>query len=171
MKWTKDSKAEKALAGFSFAESSFFPIPVDPLLAAMVSLKPKKTMRFVFIAGVTSVLGGLLGYLIGDLLMDSLGQWILDTYNLHEEFKDLGEAYQSNAFLAVLTAAFTPVPYKIITISAGAFAINLAQFILASIVGRFARFALVGWFSSIVGEKYKDKVEYFINLLSLAIIA
>lgn len=170
MSWTKRSEAERALYFLSFAESSFFPIPIDPLLAAVVSSKPQHAKRIVLLSSVASILGGLLGFVIGALLMETLGQWVLDTYSLQEQFNSLGASYQDNAFLAVLAAAFTPIPYKIITISAGAFSINIWAFILASIIGRAGRYSLVGWFSSIVGAKYKDKIEYYINLLTLAVI-
>lgn len=169
--YSKKQDAEKALAGFSFAESSIFPIPIDPLLAAMVSLKPEKTVRFVHIAAITSILGALLGYFIGAVLMDTVGDWLVRSFDIQDGFMRLGESYANNAFLAVLAAAFTPIPYKIITISAGAFSIALAPFVFASIIGRYARYSLVGWFSRIVGVRYRDKIEYFINLLSLAVLA
>jgi len=171
LSFSKKKEAEKALAGFSFAESSFFPIPIDPLLVAMVSAQPKKVVKFVNIATFYSILGALFGFFIGLVLMSTLGDWLVDTYNLREGFESLGESYDKNAFVAVLAAAFTPIPFKIITISAGAFSINIISFLAASIIGRWARYGLVGWFSKIIGERYKDKLEYFINLLSLGVIA
>jgi len=170
LSFTKKKEAEKALAMFSFAESSFFPIPIDPLLAAMISTHPKKTWKFVNIAAFYSILGALLGFAVGALLMSTVGDWLVDTYDVRNGFNTLGDSYNQNAFITVLAAAFTPIPYKIVTISAGAFSINLFSFIAASIIGRWARYGLVGWFSRVVGVRYQDKIHYFINMLSLAVI-
>lgn len=169
--WSKRKEAEKALGAFSFAESSFFPIPVDPLLTALVFSKPKHVFRLVNITALSSVAGGAFGYLIGALLMTTIGAWILDTYNLHEAFISLGNKYQANTFLVVFTTAFTPIPFKVIAVSAGAFGVNFASFILASLLRRYLRFGAVGWLSSKFGERYQHKIGKFINLLSGLVIA
>jgi len=168
--WSKKKNSEQALAGFAFAESSFFPIPIDPLLITLIINQPKKTWRLVNISTVFSVLGGLLGYVVGFFLMKSLGQWLIDTYNLQAGFDSLGKSYQDNAFLAVTTAALTPIPFKIITISAGAFKISLTSFITASIFGRYLRYGLVGWASRFIGNRYPHKLEMLINLLSVGVL-
>lgn len=171
LSFSKKKEAEKSLASFSFAESSVFPIPIDPLLIAMILARPKRTKKLVNIAAFYSVLGALVGYFIGAVLIGTIGDWLIDTYDIRQGFDDLGVSYSDNAFLAVITAAFTPIPFKLITISAGAFSINIFTFLIASIIGRYARYSLVGWFSRIVGLRYKDKVHYFINLLSVVVIS
>jgi membrane protein YqaA with SNARE-associated domain len=169
--WAETRHATKALAGVSFAESSFFPIPPDPLLIAVTTARPHKYLQFAAICTAASILGGIAGYLIGLGLFESVGAPIIDTYHLHEKFQALGLRYEANAFLAVLTAALTPLPYKLITISAGVFKVNFLAFLAASIIGRSARFFLVATLMHHFGKRYKDKIEKYIDLLSLAFIA
>ena len=169
--FAETKNAERALAGFAFIESSFFPIPPDPLLIATTTVQPKKWVRFATICTVFSVLGGLLGYLIGMLLFESVGQWVISTYHLESEFINLKESFQDNGFLAIFAAAFTPIPYKLITISAGVVNLNIVVFIVASIVGRAGRFFLVAFLMHKLGEKYKDQIEKYIDVLSLAFLA
>lgn len=169
--WAQKPQAEKALAGFTFFEAIIFPIPPDPLLMAMVFNKPKRWMRYALITTVATLVGAIVGYLIGQGLFETVGQWLIDTYHLEDEYKSLGESFQSNGFLAVLTAAMTPIPYKIITLSAGAFDVNFFSFIIASVIGRSARFFGVAYLSQWLGVKYKDKIEKYIDLLSLILIA
>lgn len=165
--WSESKRSQQALAGFAFIESSFFPIPPDPLLIAITTIKPKQYLRLAIIATVFSILGGILGYIIGLALFESVGQFILDTYNLHEEFESIGQSYKSNAFMAILLAAFTPIPYKVITISAGVFHVNFLVFLLASAIGRGARFLAVAYLMHHLGQRYKDKIAKYIDILSL----
>lgn len=169
--WAEKPQADVALAGISFAESSFFPIPPDPLLIALVTAKPKKYLRFATIALVFSVLGGILGYIIGVALFDTVGQWVINTYHLQSEFDALGARYNNNAFITIFTAAFTPIPYKIITISAGVFEVNFLSFIAASILGRGGRFFTVATLMKLFGAKYKDTIEKYIDIFSLIFVA
>jgi membrane protein YqaA with SNARE-associated domain len=169
--WAEKPQAEKALGAIAVAESSFFPIPPDPLLITMTLAKPKRYLRFAAICTVGSVVGGVLGYLIGVGLFETVGQWIIDTYSLQEDFIKVGELYAANAALALFTAAFTPIPYKLFTIAAGVFAINFPQFVLASLVGRGARFFLVATLMYHFGKRYKDKIEKYVDILSLIFVA
>lgn len=169
--WSESKHAERALGGITLAESSFFPIPPDPLLIAMTTVKPKKYLRFATICTVASVLGGLIGYVIGVGLFESVGRLVIDTYGLQEQFVNAGVRYEENAFLFIFTAAFTPIPYKLITISAGVFQVNLLVFIIASIIGRGGRFFAVAFAMHHFGKRYKDKIEKYIDLLSLAFVA
>lgn len=164
--WADKPSADKALAAVSFAESSFFPIPPDPLLIALVTAKPNKWVRFALIASVASIAGGMFGYLIGFGLFESVGNWILNTYHLQDAYMSLGQRFEANAVIAVFAAAMTPIPYKLITITAGAFHINLIAFILASIIGRSLRFFLVAWAMHHFGRRYKDVIEQYINYLA-----
>ena len=169
--WAETKWAERALAGISFAESSFFPIPPDPLLIAMVMANPKKFLRHAAICTASSVAGGVAGYGIGLLLFGSVGAWVVETYHLQEAFALIGTRYEENAFLTVFTAAFTPIPYKLITIAAGVFHIHFAAFLIASIFGRGARFFLVAFLMHHLGKRYKDSIEKYIDVFSLLFVA
>lgn len=169
--WAEKPEADAALASIAFAESSFFPIPPDPLLIALVTAKPRKYLRFATIALVASVLGGILGYYIGVALFDTVGQWVINTYHLQSQFDLLGARYNENAFITIFTAAFTPIPYKIITIAAGVFEVNFFSFVVASIIGRGGRFFTVATLMKIFGAKYKDTIEKYIDIFSLLFVA
>lgn len=168
--WAEKKQAEKALAGISFAESSFFPIPPDPLLIAMTIANSSRYLRFAFICTAASVLGGIFGYLIGVGLFESVGQWVVDTYHLQESFNSLGTRYQANAIITVFAAAFSPIPYKLIAISAGVFKVNFLAFVMISIIGRGMRFFLVATLMHHFGKRYKDKIEKYIDILSLLFV-
>ncbi len=168
--WAQKPQAEKALAGFTFIEAIIFPIPPDPLLMAMVFYKQDRWVRYATITVVATLVGGVVGYFVGVGLFQTLGQWLIDTYNLQDQYASLGNSFQDNSFLAVLTAALTPIPYKIITISAGAFNVNFFSFILASIFGRSARFFGVAYLARYLGANHKDKIEKYIDLVSVAFI-
>lgn len=168
--WSESKNAERALGGIAVAESSFFPIPPDPLLIAMTTVQPRKYLRFATICTVGSVIGGLIGYAIGVGLFESVGLWVINTYGLQEEFTRIGERFDANAFLAVFATGFTPIPYKLITISAGVFQINLATFIIASVLGRGGRFFAVAFAMHHFGKRYRDKIEKYIDLLSIVFL-
>lgn len=170
VKWAETRRADAALAAFSFAESSFFPIPPDPLLIATVLVKPARWKRLALITVAASVTGGILGWFIGYGLFETVGATIIDTYHLHEEFVSIGNRYQANALLTVFVAAFTPIPYKLITISAGVFNVNLGALIVASLLGRGGRFFGVAWLSNKLGERYRDKIEKYIDILAIVFV-
>lgn len=168
--WAEKPSAEKALGGLSFAESSFFPIPPDPLLIAMVVARPKKWLRLALITTGASVVGGVFGYIIGSGLQETVGKLIIDTYHLQSEFARVGDLYAEYTVLAVVVAGFTPIPYKLFSIAAGVFAVNLPLFVAASFVGRGGRFFLVAFLMHYFGERYKDTIEKYIDVLGFAFI-
>ncbi|PID32434.1 cytochrome B [Candidatus Saccharibacteria bacterium] len=168
--WSEKKQAERALAGLSFAESSFFPIPPDPLLIAMVTARPHKWVRLATIATAASIVGGIFGYFIGAALQETVGRWIIDTYGLQEQFLRVGELYNEYTVLAVVIAGFTPIPYKLFSITAGVFAVNLPLFVLASLIGRSGRFFLVGFLMHQFGKRYKDTIERYIDTLGFLFI-
>lgn len=160
--------AEKALAGLSFAESSFFPIPPDPLLLAMGAGAPRKALRFAFITTVASVLGALLGYAIGAFLMDTVGQWLLDIYDPDGHIWDRVKAwYDENGGFGLLLAAITPIPFKVFTIASGALDLPLATFVLASVVGRGLRFGVEGAILRIWGKPVVAWMDKWFDLLAI----
>lgn len=168
--WAQKPQATWALFFFSFIESSFFPIPPDPLLMAMTTLRPKRWFYLASVCLLASVLGGAFGYFIGVTLYETVGQAIINLYHLQEGFESLGQRYSNNAFITIFTAAFTPIPYKLITISAGVFRVNFAIFMIASVIGRGARFFAVAYLLHHFGARFKDKIEKYFDILSLLFV-
>lgn len=168
--WAEKPQAEKALAGLSFAESSFFPIPPDPLLIAMVTARPKKWLRLATITTLASVAGGLLGYLIGFLAITAVMPIIIQV-GYEEAYYSAVEWFAQYGALAVIVAGFTPIPYKVFTIAGGAANMFLPLFIIGSFIGRGGRFYLVAFLMHHLGRRYKDKIEKYIDILGFAFIA
>lgn len=161
--------AERALAGISFAESSFFPIPPDPLLLAMGAGAPHKALRFAAITTAASVVGAMLGYAIGALLMDTLGAWLLDLYDADRHvWAKVEEWYQENGALGLLLAAITPIPFKVFTIASGALAFPLPTFVLASLVGRGVRFGAEGVVLRVWGRPVVAWLDKWFDLAAIA---
>ncbi|WP_108811162.1 VTT domain-containing protein [Sphingorhabdus sp. Alg231-15] len=152
-------QATKWLAGISFAESSFFPIPPDVMLAPMCLAKPKRAYWYAFICTVSSVLGALLGYAIGFFLFETIGIAILDFYGLADKFDVFAENFNEQGWIVVLLAGFTPLPFKVITIAAGSTAMPLYVLIFAAIIARSARFFLVAVLLAKFGAPMKDWID------------
>ena len=168
--WARTKQAPYALFSIAFIESSFFPIPPDVLLIAMVVAHRKNWARNAAICTLGSVLGALLGYFIGWSLFETVGKLIVQTYNLEAVVKMLGEKYAQNAFLVIFSAAFTPIPYKAITITAGLFKIPLLTLVIASILGRAGRFFFVAGALRIFGKKISDSIEKYFDIFSITFI-
>lgn len=159
------------LSFFSFVEAAVFPIPPDILLIAILTTRENR--RWVFyslVTSVSSVLGGVMGYLIGYALFGLFGEKIIAFYGLEEQFIRIGEIFQNDAFLSIFVAAFTPIPYKVFTIASGVFELNFLTFMLASIVGRSSRFFLVGLMMHLFGKRIGDMMYKHVNIVS-AILA
>lgn len=156
-----------ALVLDAFAESSFFPVPPDALLIALSLSRPRKAFWYALLCSVASVLGGVLGYLIGLWFMDIIGMPILDAYGFVDKFEQVAQLYNKYSGIAVAIAGFTPIPYKVFTIAAGACKINFLIFLIASILSRGARFFLVAGLMALFGEKVKAYIDKYFNLLTL----
>jgi membrane protein YqaA with SNARE-associated domain len=160
--------ARRWLSFFSFAEASFFPIPPDFILIAILGAKQQKNwFYYSMLTALWSVLGGALGYAIGFLLFDSVGQWLVTTYNLQDHMITVKELFDQNAFWAIFISGFTPIPYKIFTISAGFFSINFFTFIVASIISRFLRFFIVGYIMKVFGKEMSKFAFKYFNILTI----
>ncbi|MCP4724226.1 MAG: DedA family protein, partial [bacterium] len=170
--WADTRYGTPALAGLAFAESSFFPIPADVLLIALCLGKPKKSFYYAFICTLFSVLGGVFGYFIGLWFMDVVGIRILELYGAMERYNQIGEWYRAYDAWAVGIAGFTPIPYKVFTIAAGAIKppINLTVFILASIVGRSGRFFVVSALFYFYGPPIKKYIDKYFNILAVIFV-
>ncbi|MCM8756674.1 MAG: DedA family protein [Candidatus Omnitrophica bacterium] len=170
VKWADSSYAHYALFIIAFIESSFFPIPPDVLLIAISIVNPKKWWLSALVCTLGSLCGSYLGYFIGWGLYQSVGKIIVDTYNLHNAVDFLGKKYLDNAFLTVFTAAFTPLPYKAITITAGLFKIPIWILSIASLIGRGARFFLVAGALRIFGKKISLLIEKYFDIFSIIFV-
>ncbi|MBN2011332.1 DedA family protein [candidate division KSB1 bacterium] len=168
--WAETPYGTIALVILAFAESSFFPVPPDVLLIALAISIPKRSFFFALMASIASVTGGMLGYYIGVGLMDVIGWKIINFYHAEQLFRQLFETFNKYNFWAVLTAAVTPIPYKVFTISAGAAKANFLTFMAASIIGRSLRFFAVSGLIFFFGEKIKGFIEKYFNLLSIVFI-
>jgi membrane protein YqaA with SNARE-associated domain len=159
MDWIQTPAGIWVLFFIAVAESSFFPIPPDVFLIALCIGAPKKSLKFAAVCAAGSVIGGALGYGLGLAFMDTLGQRILTLYGLGEKYNVVQGLYQQYDAWAVAAAGFTPLPYKLFTITAGAFKINFPTFMLVSLAARSARFFLVAGLI----YKFGAPVQYFIN--------
>lgn len=157
--------ANWALAAVSFIESSVFPIPPDVMLIPMVLAKRHKALLIAVICTAASVLGGLAGYTIGLFLFDGIGQPILEFYGYGEKFASFQSRYNEWGVWIVLIAGLTPFPYKVITIASGVTGLSLPVFLIASILARGCRFAIVTALLWKFGAPIRDFIERYLGLL------
>lgn len=167
-----ESYAEKPYAAWAlfiiaFAESSFFPIPPDVLLIAIAVVIPKKAFRYALICSVGSVLGGMFGYLIGQEFFDLIGRPIINLYGVTNQYEHVRQLYEQNAFAAIAIAGFTPIPYKVFTIAAGAFHIPFTTLVFASVLSRSARFFLVAALFYFFGAPIKAFIDRYFEIVTL----
>jgi len=165
--WSETPYGAWALFILAFSESSFFPIPPDVLLIALAVGKPEKALKFAAICAVGSVLWGMLGYLIGWQFMATVGERIVEFYGLTGKVDYIEVLYNRYDAWAVGIAGFTPIPYKVFTIAAGAFKINFMVFMAASAVSRSARFFLVGGLIHVFGPEIQAFIDKYFNLLAV----
>jgi len=169
LRWSKHPNAPKYLSAMSFAESSFFPIPPDVMLMPMSLATPKKAFYFAWLTTLFSVLGGILGYAIGYWAMDLLMPMI-ESMGYAEKIQK-GEAFFAEyGVWIILMAGFSPVPYKLFTITAGASSMALFPFIIASIIGRGARFFLVAGIMRWGGTKMEEGIRKWVDWLGWAFV-
>jgi membrane protein YqaA with SNARE-associated domain len=175
--WSETPYGTSALFILAFAESSFFPIPPDALLIALVLGSTKKAFKFAAVCLAGSVSGALLGYAIGHFLwwtpsneFTGIACFFFDNIPgfTQQAFYDIRKLYIEYDFWIIFTAGFTPLPYKVITISSGAFNINIFMFILASVVSRGARFFLVAALIWKFGLQIKSFIDKYFNWLAIA---
>ncbi len=167
--WSKHPHAIRYLFVLSFAESSFFPVPPDVMLAPMALAQPKKALGFALWTTLASVLGGVFGYGIGYFLFDSIEPW-LKTTHYWDSYMTATTWFNAWGFWAVLVAGFSPIPYKVFTIAAGALSMLMAPFILASFIGRGGRFFLVAILLAAGGEKLESKLRDYMDRLGWGLV-
>jgi membrane protein YqaA with SNARE-associated domain len=151
--------AKWLMGSVSFVESSFFPIPPDVMLIPMSIARPERAYSYATLCTWTSVLGGVLGYAIGALLYDSVGQWLIGLYGYGDKVEAFRDAYNRYGALIILLKGLTPIPYKIVTITSGFAGYNLLLFILLSIVARGMRFFFLAFLLNRYGERARTMLE------------
>lgn len=168
--WSKHPHAEHYLAALSFAESSFFPIPVDVMLAPMCMAQRQRAWRFAAIAMCFSVIGGAAGYAIGYLAFDAIEPWLSESH-YWSAYETSRAWFDNYGFWAVFIAGFSPIPYKVFTIAAGVAMLNFPVFMLASLIGRGARFFLVAGLVVLGGDKLESTVQKHVETMGWAVVA
>jgi len=167
--WARHPHAVRYLAGLSFAESSFFPVPPDVMLAPMCLAKPRKAWSYAMVTTLASLAGGVAGYFIGYFLFDAVEPW-LKTTHYWDAYLHGRAWFDRYGVWAVFVAGFSPVPYKIFTISAGVAVLNLPGFIVASFVGRGARFFLVAGLIAAGGPRVEAVLQRYVERIGWAVV-
>jgi len=166
----KHPHAERWLFGLSFAESSFFPIPPDVMLAPMALAQPQRWLRLALLTTAGSVIGGLFGWIIGHFLLQASLPLIERLGYLHA-YETARGWFEDYGILAVLIAGFTPIPYKVFTIAAGGAAMPLPAFLLASTLSRGARFLLVAGLMRALGPRFEPQLARWVDGIGWATVA
>ncbi len=165
-------RATFALAVIAFAESSFFPIPPDVLLAPMALARPKRAFYYAGVCTLASVLGGMLGYAIGHLLYDTVGQWLINLYHYAEKVEAMQAFYAQWGWAFILVKGVSPIPFKLITIVSGLMHYNFPLFVLLCAITRGARFFLVAGAMNLWGDRLRDLLErYFGVFLAIIVVS
>jgi len=170
MDWLERPWGIYVLFAIAFVESSFFPIPPDVFLVALAIALPRKSFKYAAVCAVGSVLGGAFGYGLGLWAMESVGMPIVSLYGLTDKYEQVQHLYQKYDGLAIFAAGFTPLPYKLFTITAGAFHINFLTFMAVSLLSRSARFFLVAAFIYYFGASVKSYIDRYFNILSIVFV-
>ncbi len=167
LKLADHPKALFILAIISFTESSFFPIPPDVMLIPMVLAAPTRAWRIAFVCSAASILGGLAGYAIGAGLYESVASPIIEFYHMGDKVERTKALYNEYGAIIVGIAGFSPIPYKVFTISSGMSGLSLPVFITASALSRSARFFLVAWLLKKYGVSIRSFIEKRLGLMTL----
>jgi len=169
LSWAKHPQAQVALFFIAIIEASVFPIPPDILLIALALGRPELGMRLALLATAGSVIGACIGYIIGMLLFVSVAQPLLDFYGAMEQFNHVQTLFREYGLWVVLIAGFSPIPFKVVTIAAGAFGLSFPGFIVATCVSRGARFFLEGGLLQWGGERLRMLVERHFEILTIVV--
>lgn len=169
MELAKHPHAVRYLAGLSFAESSFFPVPPDVMLAPMSLATPQRAWFYAALTTVMSVLGGIAGYAIGLLAFDVVEPW-LHQAGYWESYQRASEWFAIWGFWAVLLAGFSPIPYKVFTIAAGVVVLSFPLFVIASLIGRGGRFFLVAGLVQLGGARLERTLRAYAEMFGWALV-
>ncbi len=170
LQWARHPQADKYLVTLSFAESSFFPVPPDVMLAPMSLAKPDKAIYYAFITTIASVMGGLFGYLIGSFFYDTIAFLITEGGRWEDKYQLTRLWFNEWGVLAIFIAGFSPIPYKVFTITAGIMQMAVLPFIAASLIGRGARFFLLASLMKMGGAKMEKNLALYIDRIGWALV-
>jgi membrane protein YqaA with SNARE-associated domain len=170
LEWAGHPRAPSIMSALSFAESSFFPIPPDVMLAPMCLARPARAWFLAALCTVSSVLGGMLGYLIGRLAFHWIEPWLMASSHA-DVFLSAVESFERWGAIYILLAGFTPIPYKVFTISAGVVGMPVIPFLLGSTAGRGARFFLVAGLIRLLGERGAEKLRQWVDAIGWTVLA
>lgn len=165
--WADSPYGLVALFLIALVESSVFPIPPDVLLIALAFGAPKRAFKFALICTAGSVIGALVGYMIGAFFFETIGMWVVNTYGLETHVAKVTELYHENAFTALMVAGFTPIPFKLFTILAGMVKIPITTLVIASAISRTGRFVVVAGVIYFMGPKAKTFIDKYFDLLTV----
>jgi membrane protein YqaA with SNARE-associated domain len=171
IRMSEHPRALWTLAGVSFAESSFFPIPPDLMLIPMVIAQRAKAWLIAGVCTIASVAGGILGYAIGFFLLETVGNWILALYGKSEGLADFQVWYAEWGLWVILIKGLTPIPYKLVTIASGAAHFDFLTFVAASLVTRGGRFYLVAGILYWIGQPAREFVEKHLTAVTTGLAA
>jgi membrane protein YqaA with SNARE-associated domain len=163
--------AIRSMAGISFAESSFFPIPPDVMIVPMILARRDQAWLIAAVCTVSSVAGGALGYAIGYFLYDTLGQWLMNFYGMSDGIEQFRAWYDKWGAAIILVKGLTPIPFKLVTIASGFAAFNFPLFLATALVTRGARFFLIAALLKRFGEPIQDFIERRLTLVGLLFLA
>ncbi|MGB4100742.1 MAG: VTT domain-containing protein [Alphaproteobacteria bacterium] len=170
LRQSEKARARWILFAVAFAESSVFPLPPDALLLPMCIARRDQALRLAAICTLGSVLGGLLGYAIGALLFETVGQWVVDTYRMQEAFDRFHQGFNEWGVWIILAKGLTPIPYKLVTIASGVAHFPLLPFVLASIVTRGLRFFIVAALVMKFGAPIQVFIEKYLTWVALGFL-
>lgn len=170
LKWAEHKFAPRILAALTFAESVFFPIPPDVLLAPMVLAKREKAWSYALLTTIASVLGGVVGYLLGYYLFEAWMQPVIDSMGYTARFDKAVDWFEEWGVWVVFIAGFSPIPYKVFTVSAGSLSMAFLPFLIASAVGRGMRFFLVAGLIRWGGEPFEKKLKQWVDVLGWGLV-
>jgi len=163
--------ALRSLAVVSFAESSFFPIPPDVMMVPMVLARREKAYLIATICTVSSVIGGIFGYLIGYYLLESIGQWVINLYHMQDKIGQFQAMYGEYGAAIILLKGLTPIPFKLVTIASGIAHFNFPLFVLLATITRGARFFIIAALLKRFGEPVQAFIEKRLNLFAWLFLA
>jgi membrane protein YqaA with SNARE-associated domain len=170
LRWAEHRHAARYLVALSFAESSFFPIPPDVMLAPMTLARPHRGWHFAMLTTISSVAGGLAGYLIGWVAIDAITPWLASA-GYAEAYERARSWFDEWGIWAIFVAGFTPIPFKVFTIAAGALQMFLPGFVVGSAIGRGARFYLVAGLIMIGGPRMAEGLRRYVDTIGWVTVA
>lgn len=158
------------MAGVSFAESSFFPLPPDIMLIPMCLAEPKKLWHYTNICAAASLLGGILGYAIGFFLFDSVGRMLFDLYGLWDAYYGFQDSFNTVGPWLLVLKGVTPIPYKLLAITAGIAKMDIVVFLLCSVVARFSRYYIIAVLLHFYGPQVQHLIEKRLMLVTTLLL-